>query len=508
MWPSTIGLWLPDRQGTGGNACASRIWKGDVLLAIDYVAFSAALSGCFFVKETMSQNKSYYFSTRDLMMMAALAAMGGIASTYINMIGDFFQSLLGFAGTTQWAAGLHIIWIMLAAALINKTGAATATGIIKGFVELLSGNTHGLLVLIIDIAAGLIIDLVLLPQKDKKPGLLFLLAAGLSSASNIFIFQFFASIPKDILTLFVILISSSISFISGVVFGGILVKGLLVSLGKIGLYVNPQTEQLTRKSFWTVFIGIIAILLAFGSGWFYFSQQASSQKISILGDVSNPYKFPDAYNKLQEVEIRAELNGITRSYKGYRLSEIIDFAQPVEKSGVLQATASDGYSFFISMDEIYSNENLIISQQKSGNNIVFNIVGPKSSKAWLRGLIEIKLTKINSVEVSGSVFNPFVFSPEQWVSDMDSTYLNIGGEQKKLQGVPLEKIWNFAEPDINASVMVFVSIDGQSQLEKSEYLGNDSLRVFINLKDDGMKYLVADMSGKIIVENISAIEIK
>jgi len=122
--------------------------------------------------------------------------------------------------------------------------------------------------------------------------------------------------------------------------------------------------------------------------------------------------------------------------------------------------------------------------------------------------MEIKLTKINGVEVSGSVSNPFMFSPEQWVSDMDSTYLNIGGEQKKLQGVPLEKIWNFAEPDINASVMVFVSIDGQSQLEKSEYLGNDSLRVFINLKDDGMKYLVADMSGKIIVENISAIEIK
>ena len=441
------------------------------------------------------------------MMMAALAAMGGIASTYINMIGDFFQSLLGFAGTTQWAAGLHIIWIMLAAALINKPGAATATGIIKGFVELLSGNTHGLLVLIIDITAGLIIDLVLLPQRDKKPGLLFFLAAGLSSASNIFIFQFFASIPKDILTFLAILISSSISFISGVVFGGILVKGLLASLGKIGLYAVPQKEQLPKKKFWPILIGITALLLVVGSGWFYFRQQASAQRLSIVGEVSNPYEFPDENNKILEVEIQAELNGVSRSYKGYRLSEIIDLAQPMDKSGILQVTATDGYSFFISMEEVYSNANLIISQQKTGNNSVFNIVGAKSSKAWIRGVSEIKLTKMNGVEVRGSVSNPFIFSPEQWVSDMDSTLINIDGEQKKLQGVPLEKIWNQAKPEKSASSMIFISSDGQVHLEYSEFAGNDSLRLFVNLTSDGLKYLIADMNGKMIVNNLSAIEI-
>lgn len=43
------------------------------------------------------------------MMLAAFAAVGGIASTYINMIGDFFQSLFGFAGATQWVAGLLIM---------------------------------------------------------------------------------------------------------------------------------------------------------------------------------------------------------------------------------------------------------------------------------------------------------------------------------------------------------------------------------------------------------------
>jgi hypothetical protein len=58
-----------------------------------------------FLGEEMGK-RDYYFSTRDLLMMAALAALGGVASIYINAVGDFFQSLLGFAGTTQWAAGL------------------------------------------------------------------------------------------------------------------------------------------------------------------------------------------------------------------------------------------------------------------------------------------------------------------------------------------------------------------------------------------------------------------
>jgi hypothetical protein len=31
LQPTTIALWLPDRQGADGNGCASRIWKGDVL---------------------------------------------------------------------------------------------------------------------------------------------------------------------------------------------------------------------------------------------------------------------------------------------------------------------------------------------------------------------------------------------------------------------------------------------------------------------------------------------
>lgn len=45
--------------------------------------------------------RSYTFSTRDLLMMAALTALGGVTGTYVNVLGDVIQSFLSFAGTNQ-----------------------------------------------------------------------------------------------------------------------------------------------------------------------------------------------------------------------------------------------------------------------------------------------------------------------------------------------------------------------------------------------------------------------
>ncbi len=96
---------------------------------------------------TKASNK-FYFSTRDLLIMAVLAALGGVASTYINTLSDAVQAVLGFPGATQWAAGLHVIWIVLAFAITGKPGTGTLTGILKGGVELLSGNSHGIIILL------------------------------------------------------------------------------------------------------------------------------------------------------------------------------------------------------------------------------------------------------------------------------------------------------------------------------------------------------------------------
>lgn len=51
----------------------------------------------------------YHVSTRDLLMMEAPAALGGVTGTYVNAICDMVQSVVGPPGMTPWAAGLHVL---------------------------------------------------------------------------------------------------------------------------------------------------------------------------------------------------------------------------------------------------------------------------------------------------------------------------------------------------------------------------------------------------------------
>ena len=211
----------------------------------------------------MSQRR-YYFSTRDLLMMAALAALGGVAGTYINTIGDLFQSVLGFAGTTQWAAGLHVLWLTLAVGLTGKQGAGTVTGVLKGVVELLSGNTHGLLVLLVDVVAGLLVDLGFLPFRDKNSLPAYALAGGLASASNVFVFQLFASLPADVLAYGALLLVAGVAVISGVLFAGLLGWLLLNALRRAGV-VKDRPPVPTDRRIAPVFLASAALLtLALG----------------------------------------------------------------------------------------------------------------------------------------------------------------------------------------------------------------------------------------------------
>ena len=208
----------------------------------------------------------YYYTTRDLLMMAALAALGGIASTYINFIGDFFQSFLGFAGTTQWAAGLHVLWLVLAVGLTRKQGAGTITGILKGAVELFSGNTHGLLIVLVDLVAGLLVDLGSPPFRKKDHWLTYCVAGGLAAASNIFVFQVFAALPADILTYGVIGLIALVAFISGVIFAGILGSALMAALRRSGVGRGQPVQPMGRVSLSVLLISSLLL----GGGLFGF----------------------------------------------------------------------------------------------------------------------------------------------------------------------------------------------------------------------------------------------
>jgi ABC-type thiamin/hydroxymethylpyrimidine transport system permease subunit len=179
--------------------------------------------------------RRYHFSTRDLLMMAALAALGGVTGTYVNALGDLVQSVIGMPGMTQWAAGLHVVWLTLAVGLVRRSGAGTVTGVLKGVVELLTGNTHGLFVLLVNVIAGVLVDVGFLPFRGRASWPGFLLAGGLAGVSNVLVFQLMASLPADLIAFGAMAAVAAVAGTSGVVFGGVLGRLLLGALERAGV---------------------------------------------------------------------------------------------------------------------------------------------------------------------------------------------------------------------------------------------------------------------------------
>ena len=121
---------------------------------------------------------------REIVLVALLASIGGVLSTYVGYIGNLINRLFGVPfGAGQLIAGLHVLWPILARLLIGKFGSGTLTGVTKGAIELLSGGTHGVVIVVISLVEGLLIDLGM--GRSRRPSLLLtMLTAAIASASS------------------------------------------------------------------------------------------------------------------------------------------------------------------------------------------------------------------------------------------------------------------------------------------------------------------------------------
>ncbi|MGD1991946.1 MAG: ECF transporter S component [Anaerolineae bacterium] len=447
----------------------------------------------------------YYFTTRDLMMMAALAALGGVSSVLVNTIGDALQAALGFAGSFQFAAGLHVLWLVLAACLVRKPGAATVAGLLKGAVELLSGNTHGVIILPIDLVAGLLIDLVLLSWRDPEQPLALMLAGGFSATSNVIVFQFFASLPEDLLALSGILVLSGIAFVSGALLGGLLPLALLVALRKSGVVRDQPAPQPARR-YATVALGLVA-LLAVGAFFYLRSALAGPPEVQITGLVESPYAF--RAGDLPTVTIQGTLNDVTRTYTGARLWDIIQEANPSPGAASALIKASDGYDFFLSFRELRENPDIVLAQHGEGENVTYEVAGPASSKAWVRNVVEIELVAQAMVQVTGALDNAYPYVPGDWVSEMDNARIDFGQGEVKLQGVPLGAVLMDMDPQQDATTVVLRAEDGSSyQLPLSEAMGNAEIRLYSATGENGLIFLLAHSSGEVYLVDVTSVEVR
>lgn len=450
--------------------------------------------------------KSYYFTTKDLLFIAGFSAIGGLASTYLNMVGDFFQSLLGFAGTTQWAAGIHILWILLAVGIVNRPGTAVLIGILKGIVELLSGNTHGVLVLLVDVVAGLIIELVFfLPVLSKY--LKNIIAGGLAAMSNVFVFQIFASVPADSLAFWSMLAVAGVALLSGVIFGGILSQIVLKNLAKTGV-ITPELEK--GKTKWarvgSVLLGILVFTI---SAYVYLQISKGEGSVQILGNVAENQSFNTKNTEIETVTIESSLQGQAGTYTGYPLEQVILAAQPGENSDLILVTATDGYSFFITMDEVQTNPDLILVASGEGSDASYSVVGAENSKAWVRGVAEIDVIQSTPITIYYDSKVVTEFHPQSWQFEMDSARINLAEGSKKLQGVAVNKVLALIDdPAIDYSTVKFSNADGNYSIDLSAIQQGDDIRIFVNISNYEMKYVIGTIQGEVFLENIDRIDLQ
>jgi len=458
------------------------------------------------------RKERYFFSTRDWLMMAALAALGGVAGTYINAIGDVMQSILGVAGTTQWAAGLHVVWLTLAVGLTGRVGAGTLTGILKGVVEVLTGNTHGVIVLLVNVVAGLLVDAVFLPFRRKDRLGAFLLAGGIASASNVFVFQLFAALPTDVLAYGAMLLVGGVAMASGVVFAGGVGWLLLGALRRAGV-VKDQSAPPPSGRLTPVMLGAAAVLAVLFAIYLRGVLRGPAT-IGVEGAVTAPFSYPQEHGDIEEITAQAaqggnEGGGMTR-YTGVPVREVLDRAEPATDDGWLLVRASDGYTFFIDLEEVRDNPALLLAPVGSGQDGGYDLVGAANRKAWVRGVSELVVIARATLEIEGRLAQPGSYDPNDWQFDMDSTTVDVGAGPQKLQGTPLGRVLASMSPLDDAAEVVARTPDGEVTLSLADVLADDDVRLFTAFGDEGegSSFAIARMNGAVLATHVTSLEVR
>ncbi|MFO7991388.1 MAG: ECF transporter S component [Thermoplasmata archaeon] len=342
-------------------------------------------------------DKEHFLSTKDLVTIALLSALGGGLSTYIGYLGNLVNRMVGVPfGAGQFMAGLHVIWIVLAVGITRKKGVGTATGLLKGTVELFMGGTHGVVIVVVSMIQGILVDLFLFNDKTKENRELipYSAAGGAAAASNVFVFQafFFSGVP-----IFLIIILSMLAFGSGMIFGGYISLKLMDSLQHGGLIHGPEPkEEPTYMKYTTILVTVIFLIAFTVGGVYYFTNvyvPPGSDEINITGNVNNDYDF--VYEDFEEHErtVSAELIGSAthvpeKNYTGIPLNVVIEHAEPSPGSRRIEVSAADGYSAAFNYTSIMDDDDVIISYEDGRYRLV---AADYDGAYWVEDIYEIRI---------------------------------------------------------------------------------------------------------------------
>ena len=189
----------------------------------------------------------HYFGTRDLLIIALFSGLGAVLSTYVGYLGQTFGAMTGIPGGGQLFTGLHVFWVILVLAIVDKKGAGLLAAILDNTVQFLMGSHLGIIVLPVGLLQGICAEIGYWPLKRISRIVALLVAGGLSGWSNLLVHQIaFNRFGNRYLFGIVSLCSS----VSGIAFGGFLpwyVHRILMKTGLIPLQ-GHQANLITRKT--------------------------------------------------------------------------------------------------------------------------------------------------------------------------------------------------------------------------------------------------------------------
>ncbi len=178
------------------------------------------------------------YSTRNLVVVAVLAAIAGVINTGMGNLWYLANTSLGPLGGAL-IQGMFMWAYILAVFMVRKPGVALAFGVIEAATEVLLGNAAGIGTLGWGISQGLAIEIIILLCAYSRFGLLTAIMAGMASSqfgtlwSSLF-YGWDPAYSRDVW------IAVPINMVSGAVFSGALGYFLATKVAKTGLVRSAE----------------------------------------------------------------------------------------------------------------------------------------------------------------------------------------------------------------------------------------------------------------------------
>ncbi|MBC3517375.1 ECF transporter S component [Neobittarella massiliensis] len=184
----------------------------------------------------MEQSRGW--KLRDVIMMAILGVV--FAAVYLGVfyVGLAIQGALAPFGLANFSfETIYGVWFMaatIAAYILRKPGAALITELLAAAIELLMGNSGGVVVLLTGLIQGLGCELAFALFRYRRYDLLSMALSGMLGGLFIFCYELYY-LQYYLLAPTVLLAQLAVRFVSAFVFAGLLSKLACDGLAKTGV---------------------------------------------------------------------------------------------------------------------------------------------------------------------------------------------------------------------------------------------------------------------------------